>query len=622
MTAQKVAVTGVDNTTVVVGGGAHVAVVKNQYVNAVPAAPLALIDLVEVRGVGDELPFVTELDPYRLKATPSVFGDSNTYGTDDPYVPRTYAGVDEKVRAALAGERLVLLIGPSKAGKTRTLFEAVRDELPQAQVVVPDQVSLTELAGCGQYRELAEPVVVWLENLDEFLTAERALTPRVLAALTARQARTIVVATLRREKYDELNIEGEMASGIRTVFEQACRIELESTSSSRHEQQAAKRLYPELDLTRYGVGEMLVGAPSLLAYYRRGRTPGQVSTKAAAFTAVVQVVIDWARIGRPDRIPEDRVLDLAREVVDTDYSGYDITDSELADAIDQARRPFNDAGLTTAIDPAWLIDPRIRAYRPFDYLLAADDGQQHEPRPIPDTFWMRATDGASPEILFSVANSAFFRGSHLIAYGLWQQAAGGGNRDAMFNLGVLLAQRDDCGDLAEAWYEKAAEAGHSQAMVNLGVLLKRRNELAEAETWYRKAIDVGDSGAMHNLGLLLKQRGDLAEAEDWWRNAAETRHPDAMVNLGNLAAERGDLAEAEDWWRYAAETGHPDAMVNLGILAAERGDLAEAEDWWRYAAETGHPDAIEYLGNLLAQRDDLADDEAGTGAGDTNDLES
>ncbi|MBF6096532.1 hypothetical protein [Nocardia cyriacigeorgica] len=252
--------------------------VVNQYVSAAPVeAPVALVDLVEVRSGDGGLPVVAELDPYRLKATPSQFGDSATYRINDPYVPRTRGNVDEEVRAALADTRLVLLIGPSKAGKTRTLFEAVAHELPQARVVVPDRRSVTELLGCAEYRDLAEPVVVWLENLDEFLTAEHALTPRTLAALTTRAVRTTVVATLRSEKYDELNIDGELASDIRTMFEQAHRIRLEPTSADRQEQAAAAALYPGVDLSRYGIAEMLAGAPALLAYYRRGRTTARVS---------------------------------------------------------------------------------------------------------------------------------------------------------------------------------------------------------------------------------------------------------------------------------------------------------------------------------------------------------
>ncbi|MBF6302681.1 tetratricopeptide repeat protein [Nocardia amamiensis] len=569
-----------------------------------------MVDLVEVRGAGGGLPTVGELDPYQLKATPSEFGDSSTYGMRDPYVPRTHAMVDQRVRAALAGARLVLLIGPSKAGKTRTLFEALRCELPHALVVVPDRSTLADVAGCREYQDAAEMIVVWLENVDEFLTAERALTPRMLAMLTARRARTVVVGTLRSERYHELNIEGELARDIRAVLEQSSRIELEPTSASPVEQATAGQLYPGLDLSRHGVAEMLVGAPALLAYYRRGYTAARVAPQVVAFTTVVEVVIDWVRVGRPDRIPESRVLDLARKVIDTRHSGYDISDRDLTEAIAQARLPITGAGATSAIDSTWLTGSRTRGYRPFDYLLAADDDrQQRPPRPIPDFFWREAIQNAPPAIRFAVAYSAALRDKHQIAYDLWKQLADSGSISAMNNLGQLLRQRGDLGE-AERWWRKAVDGGDIEAMRNLGILFARRNDLSSAEPLLRRSAEAGDITAMNNLGQLLRQRGDLGEAESWWRKAIDVGDDaEAMDNLWRLLHKRGDSAGTEAWMRAAAEAGHADSMHVFGFECMERGDLVEAEDWYRKAIDAGSVKALFSLGLLLQKRGDTAEAE-------------
>ncbi|WP_329414753.1 tetratricopeptide repeat protein [Nocardia vinacea] len=561
---------------------------------------------MEVRGADGDVPRVDELDPYRLKATPSQFGDSGRYGVADPYLPRTHADVDRRVAAALAGNRLVLVIGPSKAGKTRTLFEAVRHTLPGARVVVPDPASLAEISVCEQYRTRPEAMVVWLENLDEFTRAEPVLTPRLLAALTARAARTVVVATLRSEKYEELRAGGELARDVRAVFEQADRIELAPTSADADEQAAAKTLYPSLDLTRYGLAEMLAGAPALLAHYLRGRVPGRITAQSAAYTAVVEVVIDWARIGRSDPLCEDRLIEYARTVIDTRYSAYDITDADLTTAITQARQPQQGTGHTTAIDPTWLTDPRTRGYRPFDYLTAADDGQHdNTPRPVPEPFWHTATLHADNDTLISVGVHAYRRGHPDIALALTHRPADSGDTDAMYNLGLLLKDRGDLA-AAETWWRQAADSGHAGAMSNLGVLLEGRGDLTAAETWYRQAADSGHAVAMSNLGAVLKDRGDLTAAETWYRQAADTGHAGAMYNLGVLLKDQGDLAAAETWWRQAADTGDTDAMYNLGVLFKQRGDHAAAEIWWRQAADTGHTVAMYKLGVLFKQRGDHA----------------
>jgi TPR repeat protein len=47
------------------------------------------------------------------------------------------------------------------------------------------------------------------------------------------------------------------------------------------------------------------------------------------------------------------------------------------------------------------------------------------------------------------------------------------------------------GDPAEQWYSKAADGGDADAMFNLGALLAEQGEEDQAEQWYRKAVDTG-----------------------------------------------------------------------------------------------------------------------------------
>jgi tetratricopeptide (TPR) repeat protein len=72
----------------------------------------------------------------------------------------------------------------------------------------------------------------------------------------------------------------------------------------------------------------------------------------------------------------------------------------------------------------------------------------------------------------------------------YRRAADGGDADAMFNLGALLAEGGE-EDQAAQWYRKAADAGNADAMFNLGALLAGQGEQDEAAQWYRKAADAG-----------------------------------------------------------------------------------------------------------------------------------
>jgi hypothetical protein len=50
----------------------------------------------------------------------------DSYGDRDPYVSRSGQDVDTRLRTALKPAQMVLVVNPSKVGKTRTVSEAIR----------------------------------------------------------------------------------------------------------------------------------------------------------------------------------------------------------------------------------------------------------------------------------------------------------------------------------------------------------------------------------------------------------------------------------------------------------------------------------------------------------------
>ncbi|MGK8553455.1 SEL1-like repeat protein [Nocardia gipuzkoensis] len=570
-----------------------------RFSGAPPAATaVALVDLVERRGVGGGLPRATELDPYLLGATPSQFGEPGRCGADDPYVPRLHDDVDFRLARVLTGDRLVLVVGPSKAGKTRSLFEAVRTRLPDARVVVPTPESLSQIPACPEFIDSADTLVVWLENLDRFLTTSQPLTPAVLTRLTSRRARTIVVGTLRSEaRYRLRGGSEELAHDTRVLLEQAIHIELAPTSDNPDEHAAAAATYPSLNLDRYGLAEIIAGAPELLKRYddARYRNP--------ALHTVIQVAVDWVRVGRTDPVPEQTLAELAVTVVENQRPELDISLADIRAAISAARTPPEGIGRVAALLTDRLPD-RSRGYRPFDYLVAADDGQHHSPRPIPDDFWHLATVDADVDVLVSTALTAYFRGHLTETEALCHRAAHAGDRNAMFNLGIVLYERGQAED-AETWWRRAADAGDHSAMFNLGVLLYERGQVDDAQNWWWRAARGGDLNAMSNLGVLLRKHGKIDDAQTWYRRAADAGDHSAMFNLGVLLYERGRTDEAQTWWRRAADTGDPNAVFNLGVLLRKRGRIDDAEAAYRRAADNGHIPAMFNLGALLHERGEM-----------------
>jgi hypothetical protein len=74
---------------------------------------------------------------------------------------------------------------------------------------------------------------------------------------------------------------------------------------------------------------------------------------------------------------------------------------------------------------------------------------------------------------------------------------------------------------AESNYRRAAESGDAEAMFQLGVKLAERGALAEAEQWFRTCAATGHATAAESVGWILEQNEDLTKAANWYRKAAE-----------------------------------------------------------------------------------------------------
>ncbi|MGY1702815.1 trypsin-like peptidase domain-containing protein [Geodermatophilus sp. SYSU D00766] len=612
-----------------------------------PVEPLAaLVDLVD----GGDLPWMRDLNPYRLGATASDYGNQATFGQRDPYVPRTARKVDRRLKEALTPGSMVLLVGPSKSGKTRTAFEAAQRRWPDAHVLVPLVAHLSGLAAHPRLSTTDDSIIVWLDDLQRFFTSADPLTPALLDRLRGRPGPTIVLATLRQEARDRLrDATGELSRDTRSVLEAAATIELTHTSADPVEQAAAQAAYPDADLGGVGLAEELAHAPALLRAYDDTEAADPLQHR------IVRVAIDWARAGVPRPIPEPDLVELAQDALWQERPDVEVEDRQAADAVKKARTALPGTG-RAALLLTYPLPDRIRGYRPFSYLIAADDGQRGQTRPVPRGFWLQALQRCSPDEAHDIGTAAYYRREidaslkalhraagtgdaealRQIGFILarevdppdlpaartaYEQAAEAGNTTALYNLGNLLSQLLDPPELdaARRAYEQAAAAGNTDALNNLGILLADRwdpPDLPAARTAYEQAAAAGNTGALNNLGILLADRWDppdLPAARTAYEQAAAAGNTGALFNLGILLADRcdpPDLPAARTAYEQAAAAGHTDALFNLGILLATRWDppdLPAARTAYEQAAEAGHTGALNNLGNLLSDRWDPPD---------------
>ena len=587
---------------------------------------------------GDEFPAVKDLNPYQLGSTSSDYGNRSNYGQHDPYVPRR---VDLALRDALQPGQLVLVVGPSKAGKSRTAFEVLLSRWPQAWLVVPKPEGLEQLIEHPRLRDTGEPVAVWLDDLQDYLGGTHPLTPWLLAQLIDRPGPTVVLGTLRLEARNRLrDSTGELSRDTRALLDPpTVTVELASTTDNPDEQAVARAAYPGEDLATVGLAERLANAPDLLDKYYEAKADNPLHY------VLVRTAVDWVRVGVQGPIPEPDLLALARDALWAEWTALDPDDRQTSEALNWTRTSLPGSG-QIALLSTHPLPGHIRGYWPFDYLVAADDGQAGQPRPIPDPFWGQVVDRVTPDDAFSVGVSAILRSTWSAATIANRKAAEGGIPGGMFFLGVILNDQDPPDvEGARHWWQQAAEAGHTAAMTQLGILLENQEppDLDGARHWWQQAAETGRTDAMYNLGILQKnqQPPDLDGARRWLQQAADGGNTDAMFSLGEMSYTQDppDLDGARRWWQQAADAGDTNAMTSLGFLlntqdapdsdgarrwlqqAADAGnihamlflaellntldppDLDGARHWWQQAASRGNPDAMNNLGSLLAGQD-------------------
>lgn len=120
----------------------------------------------------------------------------------------TRGEVDERLREHLAracsggGPALVCLYGPARAGKSRSMVEALKAQLPSAAIVAPDRTreSLQATLDSDLLRQAADQhggvVILWLDDLERFArVGDSGLDGSRLAKLKEAQPGLVAAAT-------------------------------------------------------------------------------------------------------------------------------------------------------------------------------------------------------------------------------------------------------------------------------------------------------------------------------------------------------------------------------------------------------------------------------------------
>lgn len=495
------------------------------------------------------LPRVDACDPRRLgvhaSITLSTRGEAAARGPQLPELPRYVPrDVDEEVREAVveaAGRGgLVVVVGSSSTGKTRTVYEAVMAELPGWRLFHPAEAG--ELAAAVASRQLPRGgIVVWLDEAQHYLADPNRLTVGTMRTLLNPDQPVVVVATMWPQWHERFTAAPPSDPGVPDLHRHARQIlttmarvvrlgeftrgERDCAASLAH---ADPRLAIALQESNFGPTQVLAGAPQLVDRWEHASDPYA--------KAVMTAAIDLRRLGHLAPLPAE-LLGAAAPGYLTGRQQATAASDWLAAALAYATKELH--GATAALVP--VAGPRmgeVAGYVVADYLL--QHGQTtRQAVPPPGSLW----DSAAAHVIDSadrvrLAREASSRSLNRHAVRLITPAAQAGNLEAMHLLAGWL------------WL-----AGHR----------------TEMRRWVDRALHAGNPGTLVWLASILGEIDQLQEREELLWELAAKGHPIGLWGLVRLLDGTGRSQAAEKLLGGMAEVGDRDAIWEMVELLEQRG---------------------------------------------------
>jgi uncharacterized protein len=520
-----------------------------------------------------------------------------------PYVERD---IDPMLDDALGQGGLIVLVGESTAGKSRTAFEAVRRSVVDYWLLAPRSAAgLRSVANAGTR---LRNTVIWLDDLERYLGPD-GLDMTLIERLTAGK-NVVALATMRTSAYAQHSSEfqtglsaGDELRATRNLLDCARIIRINRSWPSAAERRKAAVLaeanpsiQAALTAAETGVGfaEFLAAAPRLWDRWNFGKAIDVEPIGAA----IVSAAIDCRRAGLTGTLSEGLLYDLSRAYLDEHTVG-------------KLSPGSFEKGIAWATDPVHATSALLirdgDGYRVFDYLVDRATASP-DSAPIPAALWDACIEHLPPEeVVIGIGYSAVYERNWDIALRAFEKGTSGDARIAAFAHHGIGAVREAQGrnDAAEHHLRRAlelAEAGsYAEASVasSLGYLLMQQHSIDEAKVWLERSADLGWIPGLIRLGYLQLSVSDHDSAEASFRRAAEAGSIEAMTILGGILDERGDTAGAMQAYRHSASRGSMDAATRLGKMLSVAGELAEAEKWLLLASNQGSLDAANSLGLVL-----------------------
>ncbi|MFF1872801.1 tetratricopeptide repeat protein [Kitasatospora herbaricolor] len=546
-------------------------------------------------------------------------------GSCPPYVRRVH---DDKLAAFVARAQeqqqpvLVCLIADSSTGKTRALWEAVKDLPAPWRVWVPSGSDnlVTVLAS----RTLAPRTVVWLDDLQVFLgpdgrdarsVAERLhetlqdpfLGPLLLVTTLHCDLCERILSTPPPHTNDPYHTVRRVLKS-RTVEPADRKIRLLETfdqgalDETRRLAATDPRLRQALDAEEASgrIPQFLAGSLEQVSRYERASFQTQ---------AVLHAVADAYRLGHRKEIGLDFTKAAAAGYVDRHR--WELLPAELRE---------HDAWFTRAIDEmSWsclgvpgpfapVVAPpgEVRIGPPVhvmpDYLsqhLRNDRFLQ----PAPARFWSACEHVTDPESIHALIRSADQRGMFLLGARLRARL---GDRDSLAELGQARYQVRDHDGASAAWNAAYGDSDPKLLWHRADLMLRRgRTDGAQAAWRALMLADPDDDHALVFLAHSLVCEGNHLAARDLWAIAEGRGIPYANHKIVEACEQLGDRSGAENAAHADLAAGRQGAADRLVEIMVRKGEWTAAETFAKAALERGAARPMASIARLRREAGDL-----------------
>jgi TIR domain/SEC-C motif len=562
-------------------------------------------------------------------------GAANEDGWGDlpEYIARDHdERLHTRLRSAAAGGGCVILVGGSSVGKTRSLYEAVREVLPDWQIFLPADAAAVRDA----MATLPPRTLVWLDDTpnENYLTetAQGGLgRPDLIGLLDPDDSNGpfIVVNTLWAGHYQKLASQpqqGEsdyyrdareflaLAGDPVDVSEEFSRAE---RSRARKASRNDPRIAAALDDKQFGITQHLAGARDLVRRWQ----------DANPYTkAVLNAAIDARRLATSPPLRVELLKQGAVGYVSDRHratAARDWFDTAMQDATVPGR------GAVAPLLPVSGLEPAvgsISGYSIADYLEQYGINYRYL-APIPSALWdaLASRVTGSKEML-NLAGRARARLLYSYAEPLYSASIATGGPEAVYEYVNMLAQQGRETDL-RAFFPISYDAKKEVARI----LYSQKREEALRELAADGSVDplmlladlLAEQGRIDEAIAEVKKAAEVAKSRPWsgkvmW--AGEVVLPRLLLRYGRteelaaLAAEGDSVADL--FIKQASPTSHDSKQITAGASGIEPNDTEDQEgpsltqdqldgviEKLRARVAKGDSDAFSELIHMLADHD-------------------